>query len=38
MTADAVGIQDGARPALIRDNWFVDTRAQRGSRPPARGR
>jgi PPM family protein phosphatase len=38
MTADAVGIQDDARPALIRHNWFVDTRAQRGSRPPARGR
>ncbi len=38
MTPDAVGIPDEARAALIRNNWFIDARAQRGSRPPARGR
>jgi serine/threonine protein phosphatase PrpC len=38
MTPDAVGVQDEARAALIRNNWFIDARAQRGSRPPARGR
>ncbi len=38
MTPDGVGVPDGARALLIRDNWFIDSRAQRGSRPPARGR
>jgi hypothetical protein len=38
MTPDGVGVPDGARAVLIRDNWFIDSRAQRGSRPPARGR
>jgi hypothetical protein len=38
MTPDGVGVQDGARAVLIRDNWFIDSRAPGGSRPPARGR
>jgi serine/threonine protein phosphatase PrpC len=38
MTPDGVGLQGEARAALIRHNWFIDARPQRGARPPARGR
>lgn len=38
MTPESVGLQGEARAALIRNNWFVDARPQRGARPPARGR
>ena len=38
MTPESVGLQGEARGALIRNNWFLDARPQRGARPLARGR
>ena len=38
MPPESVGLLGEARAALIRNNWFVDARPQRGARPPARGR
>jgi hypothetical protein len=40
MGPDAVLTNDDpdARTALARDNWFIDARPGRSSRPPARGR
>jgi serine/threonine protein phosphatase PrpC len=35
---EGLGSGPEARAALTRDNWFVDARPGRGTRPPARGR